>query len=93
MFGIVILIFIIVIMKDKDRFVVMVILQLFNEVLKVVKFLIVDEQGYFDVIVNVVRFVFMQRVGLQILIVNYGGFFECLYVLFFCFCLLIFYCI
>lgn len=54
--------FIAVITKDKDRSVAMATLQSLNEVLKAVKSLIIDEQGYHDVIAGAVRTVLMHKV-------------------------------
>lgn len=54
--------FIAVITKDKDRSVAMATLQSLNEVLKAVKSLIIDEQGYHDAIASAVRTVLMHKV-------------------------------
>lgn len=54
--------FIAVITKDKDRSVAMATLQSLNEVLKAVKSLIIDEQGYHDTIAGAVRTVLMHKV-------------------------------
>ena len=54
--------FIAVITKDKDRSVAMATLQSLNEVLKAVKSLIIDEQGYHDAIAGAVRTVLMHKV-------------------------------
>lgn len=54
--------FIAVITKEKDRSVAMATLQSLNEVLKAVKSLIIDEQGYHDAIAGAVRTVLMHKV-------------------------------
>ncbi|RMX51322.1 hypothetical protein pdam_00004673, partial [Pocillopora damicornis] len=57
--------FIAVITKDKDRSVAMATLQSLNEVLKAVKSLIIDEQGYHDAIAGAVRTVLMHKTACQ----------------------------